>query len=399
MSRHRPLKAALIYGYEPSGHSSAAQAIAEELPSELVEPVHVNLSSVFPSFGPFVARAYLQVLKKTPAVWSYAYDNSLLSLAAKSLRGAVLPYYSRRLAAYLHRRGVKAVISTHAMACQMLSADGGGTPHGPLFAVVTDFRAHSYWPGRGVKAWFTHDRAGSDDLRKNGAPAERIFACGIPVRKGFAAPRSREAELLSLGLDPRLFTVLLAGGSKGLGELEEAASALRPLLGKIQLLVLCGENRRLSASLEKMLGGKKHARVFNYCKDTSPHLAAADIVAGKPGGVTAAESLALIKPLFIFAPLPGQEERNADFLARRRLALKADTAAELAHLVKRAAGEPGMLDPMKKAIVQYSRPRAARDIAARVLEELYRPEQGNFRCGRCQEPGGRPSFEKGRKTC
>jgi hypothetical protein len=41
-----------------------------------------------------------------------------------------------------------------------------------------------------------------------------------------------------------------------------------------------------------------------------------------------------------------------------------------------------MLDPMKRAMTAYSRPRAARDIAARVLEELYRP-----------------SFEKGRKTC
>lgn len=382
MRRHRPLKAALIYSCEPSGHSSAAQAIAEELPPELVEPVHVNLSAVFPSFGPFVARAYLQMIKKTPAVWSYAYDNGLVAMAARSLRGAVLPYYSRRLSAYLRKRGVKAVISTHAAACQMLASDGGGAPHGPLFAVVTDFRAHSYWPGRGIKAWFTHDRAGSDDLRKNGAPAEKIFACGIPVRRGFAAPRSSEAERISLGLDPRLFTVLLAGGSKGLGELEEAAAALKPLLGKIQLLVLCGENRKLSARLEKLLGGKRHARVFNYCRDTSPHLAAADIVAGKPGGVTAAESLALIKPLFIFAPLPGQEERNADFLARRRLALKADNAAGLAQLVKKAAGDPAMLDPMKKAMTAFSRPRAARDIAARVLEELYRP-----------------SFEKGRKTC
>ncbi|MDT8286933.1 MAG: glycosyltransferase [Elusimicrobiales bacterium] len=382
MPRHRPLKAALIYSCEPSGHSSAAQAIAEELPPELVEPIHVNLSTVFPSFGPFVARAYLQVLKKTPALWSYAYDNSLLSMAAKSLRGAVLPYYSRRLSSYLHKRGVKAVISTHAAACQMLANDGGLTRNGPVFAVVTDFRAHSYWPGKGVKAWFTHDRAGAEDLKKHGAAAEKIFACGIPVRKGFAAPRSREAERLSLGLDPRLFTVLLAGGSKGLGELEEAAAALRPLLGKIQLLVLCGENRRLAARLDKVLGGKKHARVFNYCKDTSPHLAAADIVAGKPGGVTAAEALALIKPLFIFAPLPGQEERNADFLARRRLAMKADTAAGLAQLVKKAAGDPAMLDHMKKAMTAQSRPRAARDIAARVLEELYRP-----------------AFEKGRKTC
>lgn len=382
MRRHRPLKAALVYSCEPSGHSSAAQAIAEELPPELVEPVFVNLSAVFPSFGPFVARAYLQMLRKAPALWSCAYDNGLISMAARSLRGAVLPYYSRRLSAHLRKRGVRAVISTHAAACQMLASDGASA-HGPLFAVVTDFRAHSYWPGRGIKAWFTHDRAGAEDLKKSGAPPERIFPCGIPVRRGFAAPRSSEAERLSLGLDPRLFTVLLAGGSKGLGGLEEAAAALRPLLGKIQLLVLCGENRKLSARLEKLLGGRRHARVFNYCRDTSPHLAAADIVAGKPGGVTAAESLALIKPLFIFAPLPGQEERNADFLARRQLALKAATAEELAQLVKRAAAHPAMLDPMKKAMTACSRPRAARDIAARVLEELYRPEQGG--------PGPRPA--------
>src|SRR3989338_11106053 len=92
-----PLKVALIYGAKPSGHYAAARAIAEFLPPSIIEPVFIALSEVYPDFGPFVARTYLQVLHKTPALWNYVYDNDFVAFAASALRGTVLPLSSQKL--------------------------------------------------------------------------------------------------------------------------------------------------------------------------------------------------------------------------------------------------------------------------------------------------------------
>ena len=61
-----PVKIGLIYGYAPSGHYSAARALADFFPAAIIEPVFINLSEVYPNLGPFVAKTYIEVLKKTP---------------------------------------------------------------------------------------------------------------------------------------------------------------------------------------------------------------------------------------------------------------------------------------------------------------------------------------------
>jgi UDP-N-acetylglucosamine:LPS N-acetylglucosamine transferase len=49
----------------------------------------------------------------------------------------------------------------------------------------------------------------------------------------------------------------------------------------------------------------------------------------KPGGLTTSECLALGLPMIVVSPIPGQEERNADYLLENGAALKAHDAAGL----------------------------------------------------------------------
>jgi len=52
----------------------------------------------------------------------------------------------------------------------------------------------------------------------------------------------------------------------------------------------------------------------------------ADVVVGKPGGLMISECMALGKRMVLTDPIPGQEKRNAEFMARcggGRLALDA----------------------------------------------------------------------------
>jgi len=365
-----PLKVALIYGAQPSGHHSAARAVAEFLPPSIIEPVFVNLSEVYPDFGPFVARTYLQVLGRTPALWEYVYDNDFVALAASAFREAVLPFSSQKLADLLLRLGVRAAISTQAFS-SLLITKNRRLARLPLFSVMTDFCAHAYWPPKGVRAYFAPERGAAAQLREKGAPAERIHLTGIPVRKEFAGPQPDKASARrALGLPPHLFTVLITGGSRGLGDLLAAALALKPLLGRAQVLVLCGSNRRLCRQAERAAGSHRHLRFVEYTDSPADYYRAADIVIGKPGGVTLAETMALARPFVIYDPLPGQEARNTAFLYRHRLAETAGSPEELEPLVRRWMNSPQTLAHYSRALAEHARPHAARDIAAKIIESL-----------------------------
>jgi len=365
-----PVKVAIIYGSQPSGHYSAARAIAEFFPPSIIEPVMVNLSEVYPDFGPFVARTYLQLLNKTPAVWDYVYDNDFVAFAASAFREAILPFSSAKLADHLLKKNVRAAVSTQAFS-SLLITKSRRLARLPLFSVLTDFCAHTYWPPRGVAAYFSPEKTVSAALKEKGAPSEKIFLTGIPVRKEFCGQPPDKAEARrALGLSPALFTVLLTGGSRGLGELVPAACALKPLLGRIQVIVLCGNNRRLCRQAEKELDAKKHLRFVDFTDSPAAYYAAADLVAGKPGGVTLAETMCLGKPFIIYSPLPGQEERNSGFLRRHRLAETAGSPAELEQLVLRFLANPAQLAQASRAIAEHARPHAARDIAGRIIEML-----------------------------
>ena len=380
-----PIRVGLLYGDEPSGHYSAALALADFFPAPVIEPVFINLAELFPNAGFILTRAYLGILNSTPGLWDYLYDNDLVAQVTKKLQTKAFPYYFRTFADAVQKRGLSAVVSTHAFAAMLLAKRAQLDPSAqrraggavPLFAVLTDFYAHSYWPARGVELYFSPGRSAETGLKANGVPADRIIASGIPVRKEFMFGEDARRKRKELGLAPGLFTVLLTGGSKGLGDILLAAASLKNLLGRLQLVVLCGGNKKLYAALEKSLAGARHYRlVQGYVENTADHLKAADLVIGKAGGVTIAETMALSKPMIVFSPFPGQEERNTRFLLKNRLAEFAEDGRSLESLVRRHMAHPGALAALKSNIAAAARPYAARDIAAVIMERLLHGKQG-----------------------
>ena len=375
-----PVKIGLIYGCAPSGHYSAARALADFFPAAIIEPVFINLSEVYPNLGPFVAKTYIEILKKSPFLWDYIYDNDFVAFASGALKNTVLSFYSRKLSALLAARNIKAVISTQALSAMLISKCPA-LNNIPLFAVLTDFRAHSYWPSENVAGYFVPSKMSAQSLIKNGADPAKIFVTGIPVRKEFMSPHDTMAERKALGLAPHLFTILITGGSRGMGEIFSAIEALAPFLGRLQIMVLCGENKALLRRLSRIQARKKHLKIIDYTDTPSAHYAAADLVVAKPGGVTVAETLSLGKPLIIFSPLPGQEEFNASFLIKNRMAELAKDGRQLQALVKRRLAlrnqTKDLLDVSRRMderqagiLSSLAGSSAARDIVAAILEKI-----------------------------
>jgi processive 1,2-diacylglycerol beta-glucosyltransferase len=371
-----PIRVGLLYGRKPSGHYSAARALADFFPASVIEPVFIQLSEVYPNLGSFVAKTYLKVLNKTPAIWEYVYDNDLVALAAKSIKTAIFPYYSKKLIEVLRGKNRKAVVSTQALAAMLLARRDKSIKPAPLFSVLTDFCAHSYWPSKGVELYFSPGKTAESGLRSNGVDHARIINTGIPVRKEFLTQYDAGRKRKELGLAPNLFTVLIVGGSKGLGEIALCVNTLRKFLGRLQIIVMCGENKGLCASFETKREGNRYFKIVNgFVEYPAEYYSAADLIIGKAGGITIAETMVMNKPMLLFSPLPGQEERNSHFLIKNRLADFAQDSRQLESLIRRYLQHPSSLSVLRHNIAAAARPYAARDIAAAIMEHLLLTER------------------------
>jgi len=360
------IKVAFIYGYEPSGHMMAAKAVCDFMP-EIIEPYFFNLSGIYPRLGPFVAKTYLEVLHKTPALWSYVYDKVSLFNAAKRIKSTLTPFYASKLQELLLKKGISAAVSTHALSSILLSKKRGKLKNISHFVVLTDFYAHNYWPKEGIELYFAPDNDTGRSLTEKGIDKNKIRISGIPVKKDFLSITSCQQAKRNLGLNPVLPCILITGGTKGLGSIEDIFEKACEH-EKLQIIVLCGTNQKLHARLKKKSQNKKRIVITGFSCETARYYMAADIVIGKPGGVTIAETLALRKTLAVFSPLPGQEEKNAEFLKKHKLAWHLKNQRQLAEFL--ANIEKGKIDNPIKRISFFSKPLAANAIAGEIINNL-----------------------------
>ena len=110
-------------------------------------------------------------------------------------------------------------------------------------------------------------------------------------------------------------------------------------------------------------------------------MACSDLVITKPGGLTTSECLAMGVPMVVNAPIPGQEERNADYLLEQGAALKAVDLVSLEYRVRLLLAEPARLDQMRARASALGQPAAARRVLETVLGQL-------ARCGQLAGHGG-----------
>jgi processive 1,2-diacylglycerol beta-glucosyltransferase len=79
------------------------------------------------------------------------------------------------------------------------------------------------------------------------------------------------------------------------------------------------------------------------------------------------------------SPIPGQEERNADFLLEAGVALKAVDSAALVYKLGALLADRERLADMRRRMERLGRPHAARsvvDIVMRDLDSRRREERG-----------------------
>ncbi len=135
-----------------------------------------------------------------------------------------------------------------------------------------------------------------------------------------------------------------------------------------QLIVLTGKNVAALTALQE-LAHQHPSRLFpqGYTHQVERLMACADLVITKPGGLTSSECLAMHTPMIVHSPIPGQEERNADYLLEQGAALKAVDTVGLQYRVSELLASPGLLQKLRERTHVIARPHAAREVLQVVL--------------------------------
>ncbi|WP_261663454.1 MGDG synthase family glycosyltransferase [Deinococcus sp. Marseille-Q6407] len=239
--------------------------------------------------------------------------------------------------------------------------------------VLTDYRVHHHWARPQADLILLPTEETRREMLAWGMEPQRLAVTGLPVsletarlsRLDHAERRRRTVQALGWTQVPAGEPLILVSGGSGVyGAFDEVLDVLGNLGRRVQVLVVAGP---YPPGSERRSGATVHH--LGYRPDFAALLAGADLLVGKAGGMTVAETTALGIPLVVYQPIPGQEEYNADYLLRGGAALWPRSRHEL----RRAVLE--LLDPARRAEVSAASaalgcPAAAERVADELLARL-----------------------------
>lgn len=363
----------LVYGYEPSGHAAAAFALeaAGRAAGAVVSRVQVAGDHHSRS-GRSVARAYHALLRSAPGLWGRFYGSPIVRSALRLTRGSYLSLGgSRRMRERLAREAPTVIVCPQAaVAAVLCEGRRRGDVCAPVVSVLTDFEPHPFWADPAGDLVFAPTAAALAHLASRGVARARLRAFGVPIHPAFACPPDRREARERLSLPSAAPVILVSGGSQGFDRLDEVAVALLGGVPTGHVLALCGASERARRRLSGLPESGGRLRVFGPQPPpfVAALMAASDLHVGKPGGMSAAESLAMGVPMVLRAPFPGQEEGNARYMAAIGAAeASGNDPANAARLCARLISEPSRLRSMAECARLAGRPDAAREIVAEII--------------------------------
>lgn len=239
----------------------------------------------------------------------------------------------------------------------------------PVYSIVTDFVFHPYWEEcRNIDYIVTATELLNLQAVKKGFKRPQILPFGIPINPKFTKHESKQKIRRTLGLDPNKFTILLMGGGVGYGNMFETVQKIDALNIEAQIIVICGRNEKAKEQI-KNIAAKKQILCFGFVDNVEQLMDASDCIITKPGGLTTSEALAKNLPIIIINPIPGQEERNTEFLLNNGVAMNVTKTCPLDEVIFQFFFFPEKIENMKRNINLLKRPNATRDICEFIHAE------------------------------
>jgi processive 1,2-diacylglycerol beta-glucosyltransferase len=353
-----------------AGHNSAAAAIRKagsERPDVAeVEVLDVlDVSSVL--YRDLLGKGYFVLVEGAPWLVEWGYDISDRPFRSRRLLDPWTAANSFPTVSAIKRFQPTAIICTHFLPAQLVaSLLLRGAIDAKTAVVTTDYDFQGLWLTSAFHAFFVAREEARVQLTALGIPADRVASAGIPIVASAepAAPRDpgRSARLL--------ISAGASGGDYAMAVVRQTMHMRSPFTAT----VVCGRNAELRRRIEHLVepAGDRY-RVLGYTSEMSRLLHESDLFIGKPGGLSASECMAAGLPMVLVNPIPGQEDRNGDYLMEQGAAARCNTPATIGWKIDEILRQPGRLQAMQASARRLGRPQAAQDVITGLLDGAPRP--------------------------
>ena len=380
MSDARSSRALVVSASLGSGHVAAGRAIAATLTQRGATVEHVDLLDYTSApFRRLYRQSYFDLVRTAPDLVDWLGKRLDVSREAKT-RQARLRARLTRLISYHLPRQIDAfrpdlIVHTHFLGGEILSTRKRGQDV-PQVEVITDFLVHGLWLHPIMRRYYVAHEELAVHLRAVGVAADKVRVTGIPIDVRFSDLPTRSAARAALGLDDDRDVLLIMAGGMEAKATVEMLRQLQSLRWPLTVVVVTGRSEALRHRLTDAVDGTDglvRFRVLGYTHEVPTWMAAADLLAGKPGGLTTSEALAAGLPYAVVQPYPLQEEANANFLIEGGAGMRIDPLTIFGYKVQRYLESHERRAAMARAARALGRPRAADDVADDVIEAGWLP--------------------------
>ncbi|GAA0728307.1 glycosyltransferase [Clostridium malenominatum] len=363
-----------------AGHAKAAEAVKNHIEfnnpnSEVI--IIDTLKYINPIIDKVVIGGYLKSLKISPAIFGKLYDYTETDYGLALISAKLNEIMTFKLIPLIHDFDPDIMIATHPFPTEMLSILK--TKHKtevPIVSILTDYAPHSFWIHPSIDAYVVSTADMIEDICVKGIPKDSIYDLGIPTNRDFLIKYNKRDTLGEMGLSPHVKTLLIMGGSLGLGKIEEVYEDLLKVNNELQIIVVTGNNKKLYNDLIKYHNikiGNKKTHIIGFTNKVNKYMQASDLLLTKPGGLTITEALICNLPMALFSPIPGQEEKNAEFLLKNNLAVYLKEN-QITSIIEDLLREEKYLEEMKKNTIKFSKPYAGQNLYI-LLDELVKKNE------------------------
>jgi len=352
-----------------TGHLRAADALVSAFEAKGVSARHVEvLRHTNPVFRKIYSDLYVELMTRGPDLLGWLYKTFDRPWQFQRRRLALDRLNTGPLLKLIRQENPDLALCTHFLPAEiLLYLRKKKILDIPVGVVVTDFDAHAMWLLQNVDWYFVACEETRVYLAALGIPPETIFVTGIPIDLKFGMEKHKGEARISLGLDPDKTTLLVSAGGYGVGPVESLVRAIDKVQHPIQIVVICGRNKRLEDHLKSLSETQHPTKIIGFTAEMESWMAASDLLVGKAGGLTSSEALAQGLVLVIVNPIPGQEERNSDHFLEEGVGIRCNNLPALAYKIDTLLGDKERLSRMQQAVKRMARPNAASDVVSTVL--------------------------------
>ncbi|MBQ2897252.1 MAG: glycosyltransferase [Clostridia bacterium] len=318
--------------------------------------------------GGSVQKGYLASTKYAPNMYgkfyriaekSDSYDKFHMLKAANSLM-------TIKFAKYMKAYKPDVVIATHVLAAHLINAlDDDILSSVITMGIVTDYTIHPFWDETCLDYYITASELLNCQAAKKNLPLKKVKPFGIPIDQKFADKIEKTEARKIIGIDNKP-TVLVMSGSMGFGKVLKHIKELDKLEMDFQMIVVCGNNKTLKRKVDELETVKK-VYSFGFVNNVDVLMDASDCIITKPGGLTVSESLAKGMPMILINPIPGQEDRNVEFLLNNGMAQLITSTYPVDEAIYQLFKNEWKIGNLSEGIKYIGKPYATRDLCEFII--------------------------------